>query len=70
MTLQANCLELLNGNKLKSKIWIVLMTLLVSVMNINIQANEAKYTTKRVPAEWEPQEAIWMQWPGLLGKRL
>ena len=18
----------------------------------------------RVPAEWEPQEAIWMQWPG------
>ena len=20
--------------------------------------------SKRVPAEWEPQEAIWMQWPG------
>ena len=20
--------------------------------------------TKRVPAEWEPQEAIWLQWPG------
>ena len=33
-------------------------------MNINIQANEATYKTKRVPAEWEPQEAIWMQWPG------
>ena len=64
MTLQANYLKLLNGNKLKSKIWIVLITLLVSVMNINIQANEAKYKTKRVPAEWEPQEAIWMQWPG------
>ena len=21
-------------------------------------------STKRVPAEWEPQEAIWLQWPG------
>ena len=21
-------------------------------------------TTRRVPAEWEPQEAIWLQWPG------
>ena len=20
--------------------------------------------SKRVPAEWEPQEAIWLQWPG------
>ena len=19
---------------------------------------------RRVPAEWEPQEAIWLQWPG------
>ena len=33
-------------------------------MNFNIQANEATYKIKRVPAEWEPQEAIWMQWPG------
>ena len=64
MRLQANYLELLNRNKLKSKIWIVLITLLVSLMNINIQANEDTYKTKRVPAEWEPQEAIWMQWPG------
>ena len=24
--------------------------------------------TKRVPAEWEPQEAIWLQWPGQWGK--
>jgi len=56
----------LGENKLKSKIWIVLITLLVSVinMNINIQANESTYKIKRVPAEWEPQEAIWMQWPG------
>ena len=21
-------------------------------------------TLRRVPAEWEPQEAIWLQWPG------
>ena len=51
---------------MKSKIWIVFITLLVSVinMNINIQANEATYKIKRVLAEWEPQEAIWMQWPG------
>ena len=30
----------------------------------NSQANEVIDKTKRVPAEWEPQEAIWMQWPG------
>ena len=33
-------------------------------MIINNQAIGATYKTKRVPAEWEPQEAIWMQWPG------
>ena len=21
-------------------------------------------SVRRVPAEWEPQEAIWLQWPG------
>jgi len=47
-----------------SKIWIILVTLLVSLMNLNIQANEVTHNNKRVPAEWEPQEAIWMQWPG------
>ena len=49
---------------MKSKIWIIFITLLISVMSINNQANEVNYKTKRVPAEWEPQEAIWMQWPG------
>ena len=33
-------------------------------MSINAKANEVDYTAKRVPAEFEPQEAIWMQWPG------
>ena len=49
---------------MKSKIWIIFVTLLISVMSINTQANEITNNTKRVPAEWEPQEAIWMQWPG------
>jgi agmatine deiminase len=26
--------------------------------------NSSKTSLKRVPAEWEPQEAIWLQWPG------
>ena len=26
--------------------------------------NSSKPSLKRVPAEWEPQEAIWLQWPG------
>ena len=54
----------MSGNKLKSKIWIIFITLLISVISTNSQANEATNKTKRVPAEWEPQEAIWMQWPG------
>jgi agmatine deiminase len=27
-------------------------------------ANAGQPMNKRVPAEWEPQEAIWLQWPG------
>ena len=49
---------------MKSKIWITFIALLISVMSTNNQANESTNKTKRVPAEWEPQEAIWMQWPG------
>ena len=33
-------------------------------MTINSKASEVIDKTQRVPAEWEPQEAIWMQWPG------
>ena len=57
-------MALLSENKLKSKIWIIFITLLISVMINNSQANEVIDKTKRVPAEWEPQEAIWIQWPG------
>jgi agmatine deiminase len=55
---------LLSENKLKSKICIIFITLLISVMTINSKASDVIDKTKRVPAEWEPQEAIWMQWPG------
>ena len=64
MILPQNLLEPLNGNKLKSKILIIFITLLISVISTNSQANEDTNKTKRVPAEWEPQEAIWIQWPG------
>jgi agmatine deiminase len=40
------------------------LAVLISIMSINTKANEVDYTAKRVPAEWELQEAIWMQWPG------
>ena len=63
-------LERISENKLKRKIWIIFITLLILVMSNNSQANEFKYQTKRVPAEWEPQEAIWMQWPGYWEKNL
>ena len=34
-------------------------------MNIISQASEIiTHEIKRVPAEWEEQEAIWIQWPG------
>ena len=49
---------------MKSKIWTIFITILISLMIINNQAIGSTYKTKRVPAEWEPQEAIWMQWPG------
>ena len=29
-----------------------------------VMSGEHKASVKRVPAEWEPQEAIWLQWPG------
>ena len=64
MILPQNPQEQLNGNKLKKKIWIIFITLLISVISTNSQANEDTNKIKRVPAEWELQEAIWIQWPG------
>jgi agmatine deiminase len=39
-----------------------LMLLLLLGMNVGLDANQTT-AGKRVPAEWEPQQAIWMQWP-------
>lgn len=44
--------------------WIILFALAITAFSVNNEAGEAQNITKRVPAEWEPQEAIWMQWPG------
>ena len=48
----------------KNKIWSISILLLLSVIGVNALANEVNNKAKRVPAEWETQEAIWMQWPG------
>ena len=55
-----------NRNKTikKCKLWSISIVLLLSVVGVNALANEVNNTAKRVPAEWENQEAIWMQWPG------
>ena len=34
-----------------------------SLMGESSPASQAS-VTKRVPAEWEPQEALWLLWPG------
>ena len=42
--------------------------IVVLSMTLNFGADSASASeqipSKRVPAEWEPQEAIWLQWPG------
>ena len=42
----------------------VLPALVVIFMSVSSQSSVAQSTNKRVPAEWEPQAAIWLQWPG------
>ena len=54
----------INNTKRKSRIWFTSIVLLLSAISINTLANEVSNISKRVPAEWETQEAIWMQWPG------
>jgi agmatine deiminase len=39
-----------------------LLALVIIIMTSTINANTT--VNKRVPAEWEQQEAIWLQWPG------
>lgn len=36
---------------------------MVAMVSVVSAPEDAKTYSKRVPAEWEPQEAIWLQWP-------
>ena len=46
-----------------SKHYLVLITACLALTTGAAMAEQAP-PTKRVPAEWEPQEAVWLQWPG------
>ncbi len=37
-------------------------------MNTNRSWADSAFQARRVPAEWEPQEAVWVQWPGAYEK--
>ncbi len=40
------------------------LLLLVGTLGSGVTTMAQDTTQKRVPAEWEPQEALWLQWPG------
>ena len=42
---------------------VILSTFISALSNQSIGVND-RTMIKRVPAEWEPQEALWLQWPG------
>ncbi len=42
----------------------ILLLALVMTTNIPSASEAGETASKRVPAEWELQEAIWLQWPG------
>ncbi len=42
---------------------LLILTCSISVWGLDAMA-EQTVLGKRVPAEWEPQEAMWLQWPG------
>jgi len=45
-----------------SKYFLFLAILLSPFIATSVSAEQ--HMNKRVPAEWEPQEAVWLQWPG------
>ena len=51
-------LKQMRGNKLKNRIRFIFIMALISMIITNSHANETSYQIKRVPAEWELQEAI------------
>ena len=42
----------------------LILSFMVPLLGVASVSAEEQATVKRVPAEWEPQEAIWIQWPG------
>mgnify|MGYP003996424355 FL=1 len=42
---------------------VALLFIVFVIVGATVSAGET-IPVKRVPAEWEPQEAIWLQWPG------
>ena len=42
----------------------IIRSLLSSVLILSAVSTAALAQIRRVPAEFEPQEAIWLQWPG------
>ncbi|MEL7529195.1 MAG: agmatine deiminase family protein, partial [Pseudomonadota bacterium] len=46
--------------------WPLFAVALASVLAATVSRAE----TRRVPAEWEPQAAVWMQWPGNYEKNM
>jgi len=49
--------------QLRTFAFLILLASMKALSTTSVPANEQS-TTKRVPDEWETQEAIWLQWPG------
>ena len=50
--------------KFDSTVWTVCLFFGLFIMSVSAHGSEGQHVAKRVPAEWEPQQAIWLQWPG------
>ena len=46
------------------RLWSFALPALLTVALSLGGATPASAQSRRVPAEWEPQEALWLQWPG------
>ncbi len=50
------------------RINLVSILLLLTAISVSSLTMADNFSQRRVPAEWEPQEAIWLQWPGAYEK--
>ena len=51
------------NSKLRTRVTVI-VSVLFAVVAVSINSSASDKMNIRVPAEWEPQEAIWLQWPG------